>query len=125
MTTRSGPDAADSGRGRPDPDLDAVMGERRPLINLTYRETPSMDDGLTRVFHYHQVRSEPPPPSLAASQDEPRHHGSAAERAVGTFRAPGREVPFPRYLAGRRRRHSRCLMRAGDFKGGAQGLSVS
>jgi len=27
-----------------------------------------MDDGLTRVSPYHQVRSEPPPPSLAASQ---------------------------------------------------------
>jgi RNA polymerase sigma-70 factor (ECF subfamily) len=37
MTTRSGPGTADSGRGRPDLDLDAVMGERRHLINLAYR----------------------------------------------------------------------------------------
>ena len=37
MTTRSGPDAADSGRRWPDPGLGAVMGERRGLINLTYR----------------------------------------------------------------------------------------
>ncbi|MFY9934412.1 MAG: sigma factor, partial [Streptosporangiaceae bacterium] len=37
MTTRSGPDAADSGRGRPDPGLDAIMSERRQLINLAYR----------------------------------------------------------------------------------------
>jgi hypothetical protein len=32
MTTPSGP-----GRGRPDPGLNAVMSERRQLINLTYR----------------------------------------------------------------------------------------
>ncbi len=37
MTTRSGPDAADSGRGRPDPGLDVIMSERRQLINLAYR----------------------------------------------------------------------------------------
>jgi RNA polymerase sigma-70 factor (ECF subfamily) len=37
MTTRSGPDAADSGGGRPDPGLDAIMSERRQLINLAYR----------------------------------------------------------------------------------------
>jgi RNA polymerase sigma-70 factor (ECF subfamily) len=36
MTTRSAPDAADPGRGRPDPGLDAIMSERRQLINLTY-----------------------------------------------------------------------------------------
>ena len=32
MSTPSGP-----GGGRPDPGLDAIMGERRELINLTYR----------------------------------------------------------------------------------------
>jgi RNA polymerase sigma-70 factor, ECF subfamily len=32
MTTPSGP-----GGGRPDPVLDAIMSERRQLINLTYR----------------------------------------------------------------------------------------
>jgi RNA polymerase sigma factor (sigma-70 family) len=264
MTTRSGADAADSGRGRPDPDLDAVMGERRPLINLTYRllgslaeaedavqetyarwyamsarqqdaiESPAawlttaasriclnllrsaharretyvgewipeplpepaewisvrpggtaidpadrvtLDESVSMaflvmlqsmtpaervafilhdVFRYpfaevaeitgrtpaacrqlassarRRIREAQAPathqPIRPASSgpttqprclpDEPRHHRSAAERAVGTFRAPGREVPFPRYLAGRRRRHSRCLMRPGDFKGG-------
>jgi hypothetical protein len=37
MSTQSEPDAADSGRGRPDPGLDAIMSERRQLINLAYR----------------------------------------------------------------------------------------
>lgn len=37
MTTRSGPPPAGSGPTRPDPGLDAVMSERRHLINLTYR----------------------------------------------------------------------------------------
>jgi hypothetical protein len=32
MTTRPGP-----GGGRPDPSLDAIMSERRQLINLAYR----------------------------------------------------------------------------------------
>jgi RNA polymerase sigma factor (sigma-70 family) len=49
MTTRSGPDAADSGRGRPDPDLDAVMGERRQLINLTYRLLGSLAEAEDAV----------------------------------------------------------------------------
>jgi RNA polymerase sigma factor (sigma-70 family) len=49
MTTRSGPDAADSGRGRPDPDLDAVMGERRQLINLTYRLMGSLAEAEDAV----------------------------------------------------------------------------
>jgi len=37
MTTRSGQDRADSGRGRRDPGLDAIMSERRQLLNLAYR----------------------------------------------------------------------------------------
>ena len=37
MSTPSGPDAADTGRGRPDPGLNAIMSERRQLINLAYR----------------------------------------------------------------------------------------
>jgi DNA-directed RNA polymerase specialized sigma24 family protein len=49
MTTRSGPDAADSGRGRPDTDLDAVMGERRQLINLTYRLLGSLAEAEDAV----------------------------------------------------------------------------
>src|ERR1700740_1200780 len=44
MTTRSEPSAADPGRGRPDPDLDVVMGERRQLINLTYRLLGFLDE---------------------------------------------------------------------------------
>jgi RNA polymerase sigma factor (sigma-70 family) len=49
MTTRSGPDTADSGRDRPDPDLDAVMGERRQLINLTYRMLGSLAEAEDAV----------------------------------------------------------------------------
>jgi RNA polymerase sigma factor (sigma-70 family) len=49
MTTRSGPEAADSGRDRPDPDLDAVMGERRQLINLTYRLLGSLAEAEDAV----------------------------------------------------------------------------
>ena len=42
MTTRPGPDTVDSDGGRlppatPDPSLDAIMSERRHLINLAYR----------------------------------------------------------------------------------------
>ncbi|GAA1792662.1 RNA polymerase sigma factor SigJ [Actinomadura chokoriensis] len=37
MTTRSTPDAADSGGDRAEPGLDAIMSERRHLINLAYR----------------------------------------------------------------------------------------
>jgi RNA polymerase sigma factor (sigma-70 family) len=37
MTTRSGSDAANPDRGRPDPGLNVIMSERRQLINLTYR----------------------------------------------------------------------------------------
>jgi RNA polymerase sigma factor (sigma-70 family) len=44
MSTRSGPDAADSGRGRPDPGLSAIMSERRQLINLAYRLLGSLAD---------------------------------------------------------------------------------
>jgi RNA polymerase sigma-70 factor (ECF subfamily) len=44
MTTRSEPDAADSGRGRPDPGLSAIMSERRQLINLAYRLLGSLAD---------------------------------------------------------------------------------
>jgi RNA polymerase sigma factor (sigma-70 family) len=39
MTTRSGP-----GGGRPDPALDAIMAERRQLINLAYRLLGSLAD---------------------------------------------------------------------------------
>src|SRR6201997_4459595 len=49
MTTRSGPDAADSGRGRPDPGLSAIMSERRQLINLTYRLLGSLAEAEDAV----------------------------------------------------------------------------
>jgi RNA polymerase sigma factor (sigma-70 family) len=49
MTTRSGPDAGDSGRGRPGPDLDAVMSERRQLINIAYRLLGSMAEAEDAV----------------------------------------------------------------------------
>ena len=43
MTTPSGP-----GGGRPDPSLDAIMSERRQLINLTYRLLGSLADAISR-----------------------------------------------------------------------------
>ena len=49
MTTRSGPDAADRRRGRPDPGLGAVMGERRRLINLAYRLLGSLAEAEDAV----------------------------------------------------------------------------
>jgi RNA polymerase sigma-70 factor, ECF subfamily len=49
MTTPSGPGAADSGRGRPDPGLDAIMSERRQLINLTYRLLGSLAEAEDAV----------------------------------------------------------------------------
>jgi RNA polymerase sigma factor (sigma-70 family) len=49
MTTRNGPAAADSGRGRPDPDLDAVISERRQLINLAYRLLGSLAEAEDAV----------------------------------------------------------------------------
>src|SRR6266568_1132498 len=49
MTTRSGPDAADSGRGGPDPGLSAVMSERRQLINLAYRLLGSLAEAEDAV----------------------------------------------------------------------------
>jgi len=53
MTTRSGPDAADSGQGPSDPDLDAIMSERRQLINLAYRLLGSLaeaEDAVQEAF---------------------------------------------------------------------------
>src|ERR1700743_3849400 len=47
MTTPPG--AAGSGRGQPDPDLDAVMGERRQLINLTSRLLGSLAEAEDAV----------------------------------------------------------------------------
>src|SRR5215469_13006659 len=49
MTTRSGPDTADPGRGRSEPDLDAIMSERRQLINLTYRLLGSLAEAEDAV----------------------------------------------------------------------------
>jgi RNA polymerase sigma-70 factor (ECF subfamily) len=44
MTTRSGP-----GHGQPDPGLDAIMSERRQLINLTYRLLGSLAEAEDAV----------------------------------------------------------------------------
>src|ERR1700716_2700820 len=44
MSTRSGP-----GPGRPDPGLDAIMSERRQLINLTYRLLGSLAEAEDAV----------------------------------------------------------------------------
>src|SRR6476620_2243679 len=44
MTTPSGP-----GGGGPDPGLDAIMGERRQLINLTYRLLGSLAEAEDAV----------------------------------------------------------------------------
>ena len=49
MTTQSAPDPADSGRGRPDPDLNAIMSERHRLINLTYRLLGSLAEAEDAV----------------------------------------------------------------------------
>jgi RNA polymerase sigma factor (sigma-70 family) len=49
MTTPSGPDAADTGRGRPAPGLSAIMSERRQLINLAYRLLGSLADAEDAV----------------------------------------------------------------------------
>ena len=49
MSTRSGPDAADTGRGRPDPGLSAIMSERRQLINLAYRLLGSLAEAEDAV----------------------------------------------------------------------------
>ena len=49
MSTQSGPDAADSGRGLPDPGLDAIMSERRQLINLAYRLLGSLAEAEDAV----------------------------------------------------------------------------
>jgi RNA polymerase sigma-70 factor (ECF subfamily) len=49
MTTASGPGTADSGRGRPDPGLSAIMSERRQLINLTYRLLGSLAEAEDAV----------------------------------------------------------------------------
>ena len=49
MSTGSGPDAADSGLGRPDLGLDAIMSERRQLINLAYRLLGSLAEAEDAV----------------------------------------------------------------------------
>ncbi|MGP7999234.1 MAG: RNA polymerase sigma factor SigJ [Streptosporangiaceae bacterium] len=49
MTTPSGPDAADSGPGRPGPGLNVIMSERRQLINLTYRLLGSLAEAEDAV----------------------------------------------------------------------------
>ena len=49
MSTRSGRDPVDSGRNGPDPGLNAVMRERRRLINLAYRLLGSLAEAEDAV----------------------------------------------------------------------------
>src|SRR5215469_16722665 len=49
MTTRSGPDAAGSGRGRPDQALNVITSERPRLINLAYRLLGSLAEAEDAV----------------------------------------------------------------------------
>jgi RNA polymerase sigma-70 factor (ECF subfamily) len=49
MSTRSEPDGADSGRGRPDAALNGIMSERRQLINLAYRMLGSLAEAEDAV----------------------------------------------------------------------------
>jgi DNA-directed RNA polymerase specialized sigma24 family protein len=51
--TRPGPDTADSGRGRPDPGLGAIMSEQRQLINLAYRLLGSLAEAEDAVQEAH------------------------------------------------------------------------
>ena len=49
MSIRSGAEAAGSGADRPDPGLDAIMSERRQLINLAYRFLGSLSEAEDAV----------------------------------------------------------------------------
>src|ERR1700761_627584 len=49
MTTRSVPDAAHSGRGRPDQASNVIMSERCQLINLAYRLLGSLAEAEDAV----------------------------------------------------------------------------
>jgi RNA polymerase sigma factor (sigma-70 family) len=62
MNTRSGP-----GRGRPDPGLDAIMSERRQLINLTYRLLGSLaeaEDAVQETYARWYAMSRPQQDSI-------------------------------------------------------------
>jgi RNA polymerase sigma factor (sigma-70 family) len=49
MTTESGSGSTDSGQRPPDPDLNAIMSERRQLINLAYRLLGSLSEAEDAV----------------------------------------------------------------------------
>jgi RNA polymerase sigma factor (sigma-70 family) len=49
MTTQSGPDTVNAVHDRPDPSLNAIMGERRQLTNLAYRLLGSLAEAEDAV----------------------------------------------------------------------------
>jgi RNA polymerase sigma factor (sigma-70 family) len=64
MTTRSGP-----GSGRPDPDLSAIMSERRQLINLAYRLLGSLaeaEDAVQETYARWYAMSRPEQEAIAS-----------------------------------------------------------
>src|SRR5260370_39603997 len=64
MTTPSGP-----GDGRPDPGLDAIMSERRQLINLAYRLLGSLaeaEDAVQETYARWYAMSRPQQDAIAS-----------------------------------------------------------